>query len=153
MTAEREAAMEANNAADADAINAHHAEAAEYYGAPAEEASVELFDVSAEASEGFGEFAGEFLSDALAPISAAFIAGRAVSKHCKTDEQKLAYGSLAAGGAALFACTPVGGALLGMYAGGRLLWTGAKFLGLVDTKIQPVNVQVHPPRRLPRAAG
>ena len=83
----------------------------------------------------------DILIDALAPISAAFLAGRAVSKHCKTDEDKLGYGSLAAGGAALFACTPVGGACLGIYASYRLARTGIKLINRM-TRVEPVNVQV-----------
>lgn len=101
--------IEATNAFETEAIN-----------------GAEIFENAADA-EAFAEagtdllgVAGELLQDIAAPAIGAYMAGTTVAKHMETDEDKLGYGSLAAGSAALLCLTPIGQAGLGIYCSYKL---------------------------------
>ena len=64
--------------------------------------------------------ATDLLTDALAPAIGATMAAKAVSSQFKSTEDKVGYGALAAGGAALVCMTPIGQAGLALYAGTKL---------------------------------
>ena len=71
------------------------------------EASGELLTVA----ETSGDFLGvvtDVASDILAPAIGAYMAGTTVANHMESDQDKIGYGLLAAGGGALLACTPPG---------------------------------------------
>ena len=74
------------------------------------------------------ESAGGLLADAAAPLIGAFVAGKAVADCFEDDTDKVGYGVLAAGGAALVCATPPGAAVLGVVCTARLLWTAGKIV-------------------------
>lgn len=84
----------------------------------------------AEAAEvGVGEMLGEALVEGLVPAMFAAKAGMAVADQCETTEDKLGYGSLAAGGTVLLYANPVTGPIAwtatGVYSAvklGGLAW-------------------------------
>ena len=84
-----------------------------------------------EAGEATSDILGtavDVISDIAAPAIGAYVAGTAVAKHMDSDQDKLGYGALAAGGAALLCMTPVGATALTLYCGGRLFWKGCNAL-------------------------
>ena len=86
------------------------------------EVAFEAADVIAPAAEGADllGMAGDLISDALAPAIGAYTAGKYVANKCDTTTDKVGYGSLAAGGAALVCMTPIGQAGLALYCGCKL---------------------------------
>ena len=79
--------------------------------------------VAAEAAGAGNEFlgaAGELLTDALAPAIGATLAAQAASNQFESTKDKVGYGALAAGGAALVCMTPPGQAGLALYGGYKL---------------------------------
>ena len=74
------------------------------------------------------ELAGDLLTDIAAPAIGAYLAGTAVAKQMTTTEDKLGYGALAAGGAALICATPVGAAGLGLFCAAKVGITIGKFI-------------------------
>ena len=94
MTSAELEATDAANAADVELIDG-----AEIV-ADVTEVTTGAGDAATTASEFLGATA-DVLTDALAPIIGAGMAGKAVYDHCDKVEDKLGYGSLAAGGAAL----------------------------------------------------
>ena len=145
MTPERQSQMEADNAADADVIESAYSEDVYSTGADILEAEPTALGFTANAveqSDGMLDIASELLSDALAPATAAYLAVREVTKRCDNEHDMLMYGSYAGVAAAAFACTPVGAACLGAYAGGRLCWTGFKLVKRYHHRVVPVAVRV-----------
>lgn len=82
------------------------------------------------AEVGVGEMLGEALVEGLVPAMFAAKAGKAVADQCTTTEDKLGYGSLAAGGTILLYANPVTGpiawGLTGIYSGFKLLQLSCK---------------------------
>ena len=81
--------------------------------------------LSAEATANIAAEAGEFLFEAVAPVYGAYKAASFVSKRCKTQEDKLGYGALAAAGGAWLMASP----LAPFIAVGFLAHAGAKLIG------------------------
>ena len=86
------------------------------------EVAIEATDVITPAVEGADllGMAGDLISDAIAPAIGAYTAGKYVADKCDTTTDKVGFGSLAAGGAALVCMTPVGQAGLALYCGCKL---------------------------------
>lgn len=76
-----------------------------------------------DAGSSFAGDVAEALVDGIAPAIAAVKVGTFVAKNCETDLDKVGYGSAAAGGAALIACTPVGQACVAAWG----VWAIGKF--------------------------
>lgn len=88
----------------------------------------------AEAAEvGVGEMLGEALVEGLVPAIFAGKAAMAVAEQCESTEDKLGYGSLAAGGTVLLYANPVTGPVAwtatGIYSGYKLARLGWKLWG------------------------
>ena len=84
-----------------------------------------------EATEASSDLLGatmDVLSDIAAPAIGAYVAGTAVAQHMDSDQDKLGYGALAAGGGALLCLTPPGQLALTAYCGYKLLYRGCEFL-------------------------
>lgn len=82
---------------------------------------------------GLGELVGEALVEGLVPAIFAGKAAMAVADNCETTEDKLGYGSLAAGGTVLLYANPVTGPIAwtatGVYSGYKLARLGWKLWG------------------------
>lgn len=82
---------------------------------------------------GLGELVGEALVEGLVPAIFASKAAMAVADNCETTEDKLGYGSLAAGGTVLLYVNPVTGPIAwtatGVYSGYKLARLGWKLWG------------------------
>ena len=82
---------------------------------------------------GLGELVGEALVEGLVPALFASKAAMAVADNCETTEDKLGYGSLAAGGTVLLYVNPVTGPIAwtatGVYSGYKLARLGWKLWG------------------------
>ena len=76
-------------------------------------------DIAAEAGSVL-DVAGDILSDIAAPAIGAYMAGTTVAKHMDSDQDKLGYGALAAGGGALLCMTPIGATGLAIYCGAKI---------------------------------
>ena len=109
---------------EANALEAELIDGGEVLTSTSEAASESLIDTSADLAGA----ASELLADAVAPAIGAFVAAKAVSSQFKTTEDKVGYGSLAAGGAALVCMTPVGQAGLALYGTYKLAKFGFKAL-------------------------
>ena len=121
MTTEELESIEASNASEAQILDS---------GDVVVDTSDTTFNVL-EATETTGDLFGtavDVLSDIAAPAIGAYVAGTTVANHMDSDEDKLAYGALAAGGAALMCMTPPGQIALSAYCGYKLLYRGCKFL-------------------------
>lgn len=84
-----------------------------------------------EAGEATGDILGtavDVISDIAAPAIGAYVAGTTVAKHMDNDQDKLGYGALAAGGAALVCMTPVGATGLAIFCGAKLGIRIGKFI-------------------------
>ena len=109
--------IEIENAMDAETIDAaFDGDLVEGVVSSSAEAMALASEPAAEATGGLIEIIGEGLGDAVLPAIAEVSAAKVVSDQCTSDEDKIGYGALAAGGTALFAITPVGQALFGGYA-------------------------------------
>jgi len=64
--------------------------------------------------------AADFMADIAAPAIGAYVAGTTVAKHMNTDQDKLGFGALAAGGGALLCLTPIGQTGLALYCGAKI---------------------------------
>ena len=71
----------------------------------------------------------DFVSDIAAPAIGAYVAGTTVAKHMDSDQDKLGYGALAAGGGALLCLTPIGQTGLAIYCGAKIGIKVGKWLG------------------------
>lgn len=114
MTGEELQATEATNAVDADIIENAFTSTSETTAVITEQATT---NIAAEA--------GEFIFEAVAPVYGAYKAATFVSKRCKTQEDKLGYGALAAAGGAWLMASP----LAPFIAVGFLAHASAKLIG------------------------
>lgn len=90
--------------------------------------AVEAFEVVPESAADLFGVAGDVLSDVAAPAIGAFMAGKAVADQMDDVKDKVGYGALASGAAALACMTPPGQAVLGLVCGFKLVHTGCKLL-------------------------
>ena len=101
---------------EANAFEAELIDGGEVLTSTGEAASESLLDATSDLAGA----ASEMFADAVAPAIGAYVAAKAVSSQFKSTEDKVGYGALAAGGAALLCMTPVGQAGLALYAGTKL---------------------------------
>ena len=114
MTTDELESIEATNASEAQFLDG---------GDVVADASDTTFN-ALEATEATSDLLGaavDVISDIAAPAIGAYVAGTTVAKHMDTDQDKLGYGALAAGGAALVCLTPPGQIALSAYCGWKLL--------------------------------
>lgn len=104
--------------------NADHAQLIEDHFDGATEA---IADVADNAGTLFTD-AAEVLSEGLLPAVFAYKAANYVANQCDSTEDKLGYGALAAGGAAIIATTPVGWTIAGLYGTYKLSRLGFKVI-------------------------
>ena len=100
-------------------------------GAEATATTADIASTAAEASEaGLAELVGEAILDGMVPAIFAAKAAGAVADRCETTEDKLGYGSLAAGGTVLLYVNPVTGPFAwgatALYSGFKLVQLGCK---------------------------
>lgn len=115
MTTEELESIEASNAAESQLID----------GGEIVDSTLEPTAGALEAAEATTDVIGvaaDVISDIVAPISGAVVAGTTVAKHCDNDQDALVYGGLAAAGGALICTTPPGAIALGVYCGVKLYW-------------------------------
>ena len=115
MTPEEYQQIVETNAADAELIENHYVEKLMFE-------ETEIVAPVAEAS--LAETAMGAMWDGVLPAAAAVTAGAYVGDKFKTREERLGYGALAAGGAALLACTPPGQIAMLGFAGYRIFKAG-----------------------------
>lgn len=125
MTPEEYQQIVDNNAVDATIIENHFTE-----------------DIMFKDTEVVTEVAGESLLDGamgamwegVLPAAAAVTAGAYVGDKFQTKEDRLGYGALAAGGAALLACTPPGQIAMLGFAGYKIFKAGQKVVEGLNTE-------------------
>ena len=125
MTTEEYQQIVDNNAVDAYNIENHFTE-----------------DIMFKDTEVISEVAGESLLDGamgamwegVLPAAAAVTAGAYVGDKFQTREDRLGYGALAAGGAALLACTPPGQIAMLGFAGYKIFKAGQKVVEGLNTE-------------------
>jgi len=94
----------------------------------ASEPTLNAFSVTEAAPDLLGT-AADFMADIAAPAIGAYVAGTTVAKHMDTDQDKLGFGALAAGGGALLCLTPIGQTGLAIYCGAKIGLKVGKWLG------------------------
>jgi hypothetical protein len=104
--------------------NADHAQLIEDHFDGATEA---IADVAENAGTLFTD-AAEALTEGILPAVFAYKAANYVANQCDSTEDKLGYGALAAGGAALLASTPLGWTIAGVYGTYKLSRFGFKVI-------------------------
>ena len=99
-----------------------------------------LAETAEVAEVGLGEMVGEALVEGLIPAIFAGKAAKAVADRCDTTEDKLGYGSLAAGGTVLLYVNPVTGPLAwgatAIYSGYKLARLGVKLAPKIQQAMQ-----------------
>lgn len=90
-------------------------------------AIVDGAEVAEAAEVGLGEMVGDALLEGLVPAIFAGKAAKAVADQCETTEDKLGYGSLAAGGTVLLYANPVTGPVMW---GGTAIYSACKLVQL-----------------------
>lgn len=118
---------EFSQAEEANAFDAEFIDGGTAFSDTAEVGTEALVETGVDAADFFG-VVGDVLSDIAAPAIGAYVVGTEVSKHMDNDQDKLGYGALAAGGAALLCATPIGATALTVYCGGKLFWKACNWL-------------------------
>ena len=129
MTPEEYQQIVETNAVDAELIENHYLEKLMFE-------ETEIITPVAEAS--LAESAMGAMWDGVLPAAAAVTAGAYVGDKFQTREDRLGYGALAAGGAALLACTPPGQLAMLGFAGYKIFKAGKRVVDGLNQEA-PIN--------------